>query len=120
MANTAPKKKSASSGGKRTAPAKGKSGSGSGTRSSSAVRRNAPPPPRPIRREVGAAVCLFLALFAALGYFGLEGLFINLLSNCLKGLMGWAISWRPPPCCWGPTSWPSTGAGPCGCGSSAP
>ena len=96
MANTAPKKKTAGTGGKRTTSAKGRSGSGSNARGSSTSRRNAPPPPRPIRREVGAAVCLFLALFAALGYFGLEGLFINLLSNCLKGLMGWGYFLAPP------------------------
>ncbi len=89
MANAAPKKKS-TSGGKRTT-----STSRSG---SSSTRRKAPPQPqpRPIRREVGAVVCLFLALFAALGYFGLNGFFINLLSNCLKGLMGYGY-WLAPP-----------------------
>ena len=89
MATTPQKKKpaSASSGTRRSASA--------GTRSTSTSRRSAPQP-KPIRREVGAVVCLFLAIFAALGYFGLEGIFINLLSDALKGLIGYGY-WLMPP-----------------------
>ncbi len=99
MANTSPKKKSAASGGKRAASGSRSSGArSSSARGGSAKRGNSTPPPkaRPIRREVGAAVCVFLAVFAALGYFGLDGLFINLLSNCLKGLVGYGWFLAPP------------------------
>ncbi len=89
MASSAPKKKSAS-GGKRSAS------SGRSTSARGAAQRKSPPPPRPIRREVGAAVCVFLALFAALGYFGLDGIFINLLSDLLKGLVGYGWFLAPP------------------------
>ena len=94
MASSAQKKSSAS-GAKRSTSGRSNSGRSS-TRAQSASRRQAPPPPPPIRREVGAAVCVFLALFAALGYFGLEGLFINLLSNLLKGLVGYGYFIFPP------------------------
>lgn len=52
--------------------------------------------PRPIRREVGAAVCLFLAVFAFIGYFNVDALFINALSGLLKGLIGWGFYLFPP------------------------
>ena len=86
MATTPQKKKPAASGGKRTASSSSRSGGS----------RKAPPASRPIRREVGAAVCLFLALFAALGYFGLDGFFITFLSDFIKGLVGYGY-WLAPP-----------------------
>ncbi len=87
MATTPQKKKPAASGGKRTASSSTRSGGS----------KKAPPPSsKPIRREVGAAVCLFLALFAALGYFGLDGFFITFLSDLIKGLVGYGY-WLAPP-----------------------
>ncbi|MBE6973044.1 MAG: DNA translocase FtsK, partial [Ruminococcaceae bacterium] len=50
-----------------------------------------PPAKRPIRREVWSAVCLVLALFSALGYFSIEGLFIDYFCGLLKGLIGWGF-----------------------------
>ena len=44
--------------------------------------------PRPIRREVGAFVCLFLAVFTVFGCFGVKAPFINLLTQLLRGLFG--------------------------------
>ncbi len=79
---TTPQKKKPASGGKRAAPSGG--------------ARKSTPASRPIRREVGAAVCLFLALFAALGYFGLDGVFITVLSDVIKGLVGYGY-WLAPP-----------------------
>ena len=64
----------------------------------SAVGQHKSPPPssvRPIRREVGAVVCLLLAFFAAIGYFKLEGAFINLFRNLLCGLTGYGF-WLMP------------------------
>ncbi|MBQ9973522.1 MAG: DNA translocase FtsK [Oscillospiraceae bacterium] len=50
----------------------------------------------PIRRELGAAVCLVLALFTALGYFNIKALFIDLLSALFKGLFGYGFYLVPP------------------------
>ncbi len=60
------------------------SGKGSGGRSA----RKPAPKPKPVHREVGAFVCLFLAVFLALGWFGVDGLFIELLCDFARGLVG--------------------------------
>ena len=86
--------RSTASGGKRASG--GSSARSSSSRSPSGTSRRSQPAPKPIRREIGAVVCLFLALFAALGYFGLDGIFINLLSDGLKGLIGYGY-WLTPP-----------------------
>ena len=52
--------------------------------------------PRPIRREVGAVVCLFLAIFTAIGYFNVDALFIDIFCGFLKGLVGWGFYLIPP------------------------
>jgi len=49
-----------------------------------------------MRREVGAAVCLVLALFSAFGYFDIDALFINFLCGLLKGVLGFGY-WIVPP-----------------------
>ena len=49
----------------------------------------------PIRREVGAVVCLLLAVFSALGYFNVHALFITLLTDLEKGLLGYGF-WLMP------------------------
>ncbi len=49
-----------SAGGRRTAS--------TGTRTASRGARSKAPAPKPVRREVGALVCLLLALCSALGY----------------------------------------------------
>ena len=86
-------------GGKRTAPSGGKrSGSGTSTarKSGGSRSRNTAPQPKPIRREVGAVVCLLLAFFAAFGYFNIQALFIDLFCSLLKGLFGYGF-WLVPP-----------------------
>ncbi len=42
-------------------------------------------------RLTGALVCFFLAIFAALGYFSGDGLFISFFRRFLSGLLGWAF-----------------------------
>ena len=82
--------RTSSSGGKRTAssgPSRAKSG-GKG--------RPVQPAPRPFRREVGAVVCLLLAIFAALGYLNIEAIFIDFFCGLLKGLLGYGY-WLVPP-----------------------
>ena len=89
---------SRSSGGKRTSSGKRASGGGSrasSSRSGSAKRQTAPAP-KPFRREVGALVCLLLAIFAAFGYFHMKALFIDLFCALLKGLLGYGF-WLMPP-----------------------
>ena len=58
-------------GGKRTAAPSAKGKNTAGSRSATP----APLAPRPYRREVGAAVCLLLAIFSAFGYFNMKAIF---------------------------------------------
>ena len=62
-----------------------KSGSASGSRT--AARKK--PQPRPVRREVGGAVCWVLALCVFVSYFGISAIFIDWLAILLKGLFGY-------------------------------
>ena len=66
------------------------------TSSSSGSRRKAAPAPKPVRRGVGAVVCLVLAFFAAFGYFNVDALFINFYCMGLKGILGYGF-WLVPP-----------------------
>ena len=43
---------------------------------------------KPIRREVGAFVCLFLSIFTVLGCFQIDAVFLNLIASLFKGLFG--------------------------------
>ncbi len=102
MADT--KKKTAS--GTRTGSSSGRSASSGSTRSKSstsgsrsAQSKSSKTPAkqaRPFRREVGAIVCLLLALFAAFGYFDVHALFIDFFVGLLKGLFGYGF-WLAPP-----------------------
>jgi len=85
-------------GGKRPAPAGSTPGkrTSQAPRSGSGGRKKSPPPPRPIRREVGAVICLLLALFAAFGYFHIEAIFIDFFCGTVKGLFGYGF-WLLPP-----------------------
>lgn len=56
---------------------------------SSAARQPVTEPVVPIRRELGAVVFLFLALFVFISYFKSDGAFILFFSNLMKGLVGW-------------------------------
>jgi len=62
---------------KRNAPPR------SGGRSRSAQKK------RPVRREVGGAVCLLLALFVGIGYFQHDAILLNWLYTLCRGLTGW-------------------------------
>lgn len=44
---------------------------------------------RPVRREVWSAVCLFLAIAEAFGFFNFDALLINLVFGLAQGLIGW-------------------------------
>lgn len=49
----------------------------------------------PIHREVGAVVCLLLAIFSALGYFHLQAVFVIFLTRLEQGLLGYGF-WLMP------------------------
>ncbi len=59
-------------------------------------RRPKKDPPKPYRREMGAAVCLLLAFFSAFGYFHVQAIFIDFFCDLLKGLFGYGF-WAAPP-----------------------
>ena len=93
MANTNGSRKSTGSGGSAK-----KSGSSAKKSTASAktpvkTSKNAP---KPIRREVGAAVCLFLAILSFIGYFDVDGWFIDFFCGILKGILGWGYYLFPP------------------------
>ncbi|MBM6924764.1 DNA translocase FtsK [Pseudoflavonifractor phocaeensis] len=81
------------SGGKRTASSGRKP---TAKRASTANSRSKKSAPRPVRREVGAVVCLLLAIFAALGYFHIQAIFIDFFCGVVKGLIGYGYLLLPP------------------------
>ncbi|MGI5963166.1 MAG: DNA translocase FtsK [Lawsonibacter sp.] len=86
---SSPKKTStsrASAGGRRSSTQK------SGGRG----KKPSPQTHKPFRREVGAVVCLFLAVFSSFGYFQLDGIFIDFFCRLMKGLLGYGF-WVTPP-----------------------
>ena len=55
----------------------------------------APEPKRTYRREIGAAVCLLLALCVAVSYFSADAFFLAIFATVLKGSFGygyWAVA----------------------------
>ena len=60
--------------------------SSSGSRASSAAKKANQK--RPVRREVGAFVCLFLAALTLLGLFGVDAVFIRVIRDLARGLLG--------------------------------
>ena len=53
------------------------------------VEEPAAMPKRTYRRQIGAAVCLLLALCVAVSYFSADGLFLAIFAKGLKGLFGY-------------------------------
>ena len=83
-----------SGGAKSKSAAKGKNSSGGGKKKTAkqAARKTRQ---TPIRREVGAVVCLLLAVFSALGYFNVRAIFVTFLTDLQKGLLGYGF-WLMP------------------------
>ena len=77
---------------KRSSSSSKSSGKASSTRSraSSSSSKKASQK-KPVRREVGAFVCLFLAAFVLLGLFGVDAVFIRLTMSLFRGLLGAGI-----------------------------
>ena len=78
----------------KPASAKGKAAPKSGNQQST-KRKTKPSKKPPIYREVGAVICLLLAIFSALGYFNSKAIFINGLATLEKGLFGFGF-WLMP------------------------
>ena len=74
----------------------GKSTSGAKKPAQSARGAKQAPQPKPVRREVGAVVCFFLALFTFIGYFNVDALFITYICRFIKGLIGYGYYIFPP------------------------
>lgn len=87
------KKNSAASSKSSTKSKSSGSSGGRGAASKKQGGKAAAPAPEeqvlPIRREVGAVVFLFLAVFVFISYFKSEGSFIMFFADLLKGLVGW-------------------------------
>ena len=92
--------------------AKGKAAPKSGSQSTT-KRKTKPPKKPPIYREVGAVICLLLAIFSALGYFNSQAIFINGLATLEKGLFGFGF-WLMPVMLLLISSFATSDA-PCGC-----
>ena len=56
----------------------------------------APEPKRTYRREIGAAVCLLLALCVAVSYFNTDAFFLAIFATLIKGLFGYGY-WLAAP-----------------------
>lgn len=70
----------------------------SATAKKTGTRKKAPevvtppePPAPPIRRELGAVVFLFLAVFVIISHYNTDGRFIVFFANLIKGLIGWGF-----------------------------
>jgi len=50
----------------------------------------------PRRREIGAMICLFLGIVSFLGYFPIEGYFIDFFCDLVKGIIGQGFYFLPP------------------------
>ena len=83
-------KKRSSTGSKSSGKARSSS-----SRSSSASKSSKQNQRKPIRREVGAFVCLFLAAFTLLGLFRVDAVFITLATDLFRALLGAGVYVMP-------------------------
>ena len=83
----------------KSASAKKKTTASAAKKKSTASKKA--PPKQPRRREIGAVVCLVLAVCSFLGYFSSDGWFIAFFRNVLGGLFGKGFCLVPPAliCC---------------------
>ena len=86
-------KKSASSSKKSTSAKK--TGTKAKGKAAEAVTPPEPPAP-PIRRELGAVVFLFLAVFVVISHYNTEGKFIVFFARLIQGLIGWGFWFTVP------------------------
>ncbi len=82
------------SGGSRAAT--GRSSSNTGGRRAAPKGKSKGRQAQPYRREIGGVACFLLAIFAGLGCFSVEAIFIDLFCGLIKGLLGYGF-WLTPP-----------------------
>ena len=70
------------------------------TKKSPAAAKKQAPARQPIRREVGAVVCLALGLITFLEYFKVNAWLVNGLCKVIKGVIGWGFLAVPPCLLW--------------------
>lgn len=82
---------------KKTGAARKSSAAKGKTHSSGSKKKTAPRKQKqtPIHREVGAVVCLLLAIFSALGYFNIQAVFVTFLNQLERGILGYGF-WLMP------------------------
>ena len=51
---------------------------------------------KPMRREIWAIVCFFIGIFAAIGYFKVDAIFITYICGTIKGFIGYGYIILPP------------------------
>ena len=93
MATTNGSRKSTSSSGSAKKSGSTSKKPAASARGNTRAAKNAP---KPVRREVGAAVCAFLAILSFIGYFDVDGWFIDIFCGFIKGLLGWGFYLFPP------------------------
>ena len=84
---------SSQSGGRKSSG--GRSGQGKRAQNPDKKVQSAPAK-HPVHREIGGVVCLLLAFFGAIGYFGMQAAFIDLFRGLLQGLFGYGYYLVPP------------------------
>ncbi len=82
-------------------PAPKKTTTAKKTTKASQSQKNAPAVPEktgssPLRRGIGAVLCLFLSLFAFIGYADVDAWFITYFCGFIKGITGWGYYVFPP------------------------
>ena len=97
------KKAPAKSSAARSGTSKAQSRSATQNQSASRGRTATPPPSpgRPIRREVGCVVLLFLGLIAVITYFPVDGWLVEKFRLVFRGLFGWGYYLVPVCLLWG-------------------
>ncbi len=96
---SAAKKSSAGNrGGKTSSARSGASGQKSKARAAETKKRQRT---RPIRREVGGIVLLFLGIVAAIALFPTEGIVVDAWRTACRGLFGWGYYIAPAALLWG-------------------
>ncbi|MCD7846105.1 MAG: DNA translocase FtsK [Oscillospiraceae bacterium] len=93
-------KKTASAGGRKSSSASGAKKTTQTKKPAQTKKTPPPPPPRPIQRQAGCLVLLFLGLVALIAWFPVEGWLVDAFRTLLRGLFGWGFYLAPVALLW--------------------